>query len=113
MKALYESFSGERGIFNREGCHKKIEQYGKRDPNHEWGANPCLEVTLRPNQMCNLSEIVIRPDDTLASLKKKAEIAAIFGTLQVNADGLPLPAQGVEEQLRRGATARCQPDRHL
>jgi ribonucleoside-diphosphate reductase alpha chain len=82
MKALYESFSGERGIFNREGCHKKIEAYGKRDPNHEWGGNPCLEVTLRPNQMCNLSEIVVRSDDTLASLKKKAEIAAIFGTLQ-------------------------------
>jgi ribonucleoside-triphosphate reductase len=82
MKALYESFSGERGIFNREGCHKKIEQYGKRDPNHEWGGNPCLEVTLRPNQMCNLSEIVVRPNDTLGSLKKKAEVAAIFGTLQ-------------------------------
>jgi ribonucleoside-triphosphate reductase len=82
MKALYESFSGERGIFNREACTKKIEAYGKRDSNHEWGGNPCLEVTLRPNQMCNLSEIVIRPNDTLASLKKKAEIAAIFGTLQ-------------------------------
>lgn len=82
MKALYESFSGERGIFNREGCHKKIEAYGKRDPDHEWGGNPCLEVTLRPNQMCNLSEIVVRSDDTLASLKKKAEIASIFGTLQ-------------------------------
>ena len=42
MKALYESFSGERGIFNREGCHKKIEQYGKRDPNHEWGTQSVL-----------------------------------------------------------------------
>ena len=82
MKALYESYSGERGVFNREGCHKKIAAYGKRDPDHEWGGNPCLEVTLRPNQMCNLSEVVVRSDDTLASLKKKAEIAAIFGTLQ-------------------------------
>ena len=60
----------------------KLAAYGKRDPDHEWGGNPCLEVILRPQQMCNLSETVVRPDDTLASLKKKVEIAAIFGTLQ-------------------------------
>lgn len=82
MKALYESFSGERGIFFREGARKKLAEYGRRDPDHEWGGNPCLEVILRPQQMCNLSEIVARPDDTLASLKKKAAIASIFGTLQ-------------------------------
>ena len=52
MKALYESFSGERGIFNREACTKKIGAYGKRDPNHEWGGNPCLEVTLTTGQAC-------------------------------------------------------------
>ena len=82
MKALYESFSGERGVFNREGARKKLRDHGRRDHDHEWGGNPCLEVILRPNQMCNLSECVIRESDTLASLKKKVEIAAIFGTLQ-------------------------------
>ena len=82
MKALYESYSGERGVFNREGARKKMKAHGRRDPDHEWGGNPCLEVLLRANQMCNLSECVIRENDTLASLKKKVEIAAIFGTLQ-------------------------------
>ena len=82
MKALYESFSGERGVFNRGGAQKKIAEYGKRDPDYDFGANPCAEILLRPQQMCNLSEVVIRPKDTLASLKKKVRIAAILGTLQ-------------------------------
>lgn len=82
MKALYESFSGERGVFNRGGAIKKIEEHGRRDPNHEWGGNPCLEILLRPQQFCNLSEVIIRPKDTLANLKKKVRIAAILGTLQ-------------------------------
>ena len=82
MKALYESYSGERGIFNRGGAQKKIAEYGKRDPEHDFGANPCAEILLRPQQMCNLSEVVIRPKDTLATLKKKVRIAAILGTLQ-------------------------------
>lgn len=82
MKALYESYSGERGIFNRGGAQKKIAEYGKRDPEHDFGANPCAEILLRPQQMCNLSEVVIRPKDTLGSLKKKVRIAAILGTLQ-------------------------------
>jgi ribonucleoside-diphosphate reductase alpha chain len=82
MKSLYESYSGERGVFNRGGAQKKIAEYGKRDPDHDFGANPCAEILLRPQQMCNLSEVVVRPKDTLASLKKKVRIAAILGTLQ-------------------------------
>ena len=82
MKSLYESYSGERGVFNREGIQKKIEAHGRRDPNQEFGCNPCAEIALPSQSACNLSEVVIREDDTLASLKKKIEIAAIFGTLQ-------------------------------
>lgn len=82
LKSLYESFSGERGLFNRGGAKKKIAEYGKRDPEHDFGVNPCAEIILRPHQCCNLSEVVIRPDDTLKSLKKKVRIAAILGTLQ-------------------------------
>ncbi len=82
MKALYESFSGERGIFNREGIQKKIAEHGRRDPDQEFGCNPCAEIALPSQSACNLSEVVIREGDTLASLKKKVEIAAIFGTLQ-------------------------------
>ena len=82
MKALYESYSGERGIFNREGIQKKIAAHGRRDADQEFGCNPCAEIALPSQSACNLSEVVIREDDTLASLKKKVEIAAIFGTLQ-------------------------------
>ena len=86
MKALYESYSGERGIFNREGIQKKIAAHGKRNPDQEFGCNPCAEIALPSGNgggsACNLSEVVIREGDTLASLKKKVEIAAIFGTLQ-------------------------------
>ena len=80
--SLYESKSGERGIFNRLAAKKHIELLGRRDPNHEWGCNPCSEIILRPAEFCNLSEVVIRPEDTLESLKKKVKIATIIGTVQ-------------------------------
>ena len=82
MKSLYESYSGERGIFNREGIQKKIAEHGRRDPDQDFGCNPCAEIALPSQSACNLSEVIIRPNDTLATLKKKVEIAAIFGTLQ-------------------------------
>lgn len=80
--SLYESKSGERGIFNRLAAKKHIELLGRRDPNHEWGCNPCSEILLRPAEFCNLSEVVIRPEDTLESLKRKVKIATIIGTVQ-------------------------------
>lgn len=80
--ALYESKSGERGIFNREASRRTVEKYHKRDPNHEWGTNPCSEIILRPNQFCNLTEVVVRADDTKGTLTKKVKLAAILGTLQ-------------------------------
>ena len=81
--ALYESKSGERGIFNRQAARKHLERLGRRDPNHEWGCNPCSEIILRGSgQFCNLSEVVIRPEDTLDSLKRKVRIATIIGTVQ-------------------------------
>jgi len=82
MKALYESYSGERGIFNREGIQKKVREHGRRDPDQEFGCNPCAEIALPSQSACNLSEVVIRPNDTLSSLKRKVCVAAIFGTLQ-------------------------------
>jgi ribonucleoside-diphosphate reductase alpha chain len=82
MNTMYESKAGERGIFSRVAAKNIASKNGRRDPNHEFGTNPCSEIILRSNQFCNLSEIVVRPEDTLATLKKKAEIAAIIGTLQ-------------------------------
>lgn len=81
-QSLYESRSGERGIFSREACRRKILSIGRRDPDHEWGCNPCSEIILRPYQFCNLTEVIIRPDDTLESLKRKVKVATILGTLQ-------------------------------
>ena len=80
--ALVESKSGERGIFNREASKKQAAKYGRRDPNHEFGTNPCSEIILRPNQFCNLTEVVVRATDTVDDLERKVELATILGTIQ-------------------------------
>jgi ribonucleoside-triphosphate reductase len=80
--ALYKSKSGERGIFNRESAQKTVAKTERRDPDHEFGTNPCSEIILRDREFCNLSEIVARGDDTIDSLKRKVRLAAIIGTWQ-------------------------------
>ena len=81
-KALYDSKSGERGIFNREAAKKKVAENGRRDPEHNFGTNPCSEIILRPYQFCNLTEVVIRATDDEKSLKKKVRLATQLGTYQ-------------------------------
>ena len=81
-KALYESKSGERGIFNRESAIKQAEKNGRRDSEHEFGTNPCSEIILRSREFCNLSEVVVRPTDTEETLKEKVRLATILGTIQ-------------------------------
>ncbi len=78
---LYNSKSGERGICNRESLKYLAERSG-RDPEHEFGTNPCSEIILRPKQFCNLTEVVVRPEDTLETLTEKVKMATILGTLQ-------------------------------
>ena len=80
--ALYESKSGERGIFNRQAAKNIVERNGRRNPNFEFGCNPCSEIILRPYQFCNLTEIIVRAEDTEIDLIRKARIAAILGTFQ-------------------------------
>ena len=80
--ALYMSKSGERGIFSRAASKAVAAKNGRRDPNHEFGTNPCSEIILRPFEFCNLSEIVVRANDDVDSLKRKARLATIIGTLQ-------------------------------
>jgi ribonucleoside-diphosphate reductase alpha chain len=80
--SLYESRSGERGFFSRVASQKQAAKNGRRDPEHDFGTNPCSEIILRPNQFCNLSEVVVRSDDTVATLKRKVRLASILGTLQ-------------------------------
>ena len=81
-KSLYESKSGERGIFNRDAAREQARKNGRRDPDHEFGTNPCSEIILRDREFCNLSEVVVRENDTLDTLKEKVRIATIIGTIQ-------------------------------
>jgi ribonucleoside-diphosphate reductase alpha chain len=91
-QSLYRSRSGERGIFNREASTKQALKTGRRattltqlDGEQKpisFGSNPCSEIILRNKQFCNLSEIVIRPNDTFQTLKAKVAQATILGTLQ-------------------------------
>ena len=78
--SVYESRSGERGIFNRQACTNMLPV--RRDPNHEFGTNPCSEIVLRSAQLCNLSEVVCRPKDTLATILVKVTLATLLGTVQ-------------------------------
>ena len=78
--AIYESRSGERGIFNRQACKDMAPE--RRDTDHEFGTNPCSEIVLRSAQFCNLTEVVVRPEDSFKDLLKKVEGATILGTLQ-------------------------------
>jgi ribonucleoside-diphosphate reductase alpha chain len=79
---LYESKSGERGIFSRKAATEQVRRGGRRDPEHEFGTNPCSEIILRDRQFCNLTEVIARPSDTQLVLKSKVRTAAILGTLQ-------------------------------
>ncbi len=80
--SLVESGSGERGIFNREASKKQAAKYSRRNPDYEFGTNPCSEIILRPNQFCNLTEVVVRATDTLEELARKVRLATILGTIQ-------------------------------
>ena len=80
--SLYESKSGERGIFNRQAAQKQASLNGRRDAEQDFGCNPCSEIILRPYQFCNLSEVVVRSSDTQQTLTDKVRLATILGTFQ-------------------------------
>jgi ribonucleoside-diphosphate reductase alpha chain len=81
-KALYDSKSGERGIFNRESAKRIAEKNERRDVGYDFGTNPCSEIILRSREFCNLSEVVVRPKDTEDTLLRKVKLATILGTFQ-------------------------------
>tara|TARA_R110002012_G_scaffold33003_1_gene96982 strand:+ start:1106 stop:3028 length:1923 start_codon:yes stop_codon:yes gene_type:complete len=80
--SLYESKSGERGIFNRQAAEKQAAKNGRREEYKDFGCNPCSEIILRNKQFCNLTEVVVRSNDTMESLSRKVQIATILGTFQ-------------------------------
>jgi len=81
-KNLYDSKSGERGIYNVAAAQKQAAKFGRRDPEIWYGTNPCSEIILRPYQFCNLSEVVIRENDTRETIANKVRLATILGTWQ-------------------------------
>jgi ribonucleoside-diphosphate reductase alpha chain len=80
--ALYQSKSGERGIFSRTASQLKAAENGRREKDHDFGTNPCSEIILRNKQFCNLSEVVVRSEDSMETLKRKVWLATILGTFQ-------------------------------
>jgi ribonucleoside-diphosphate reductase alpha chain len=80
--SLYESRSGERGIFSRTASQKQTEKYERRNPNFDFGTNPCSEIILRSREFCNLTEVVVRDTDTPDTLARKVKLATILGTIQ-------------------------------
>ena len=87
--SLVESGSGERGIFNREASKKQAAKNGRRDPNYDFGTNPCSEIILRPYQFCNLTEVVVRATDNIDTLSEKVRLATILGTIQATFTKMP------------------------
>jgi ribonucleoside-diphosphate reductase alpha chain len=81
-KSLYESKSGERGIFNRASAQRIAEKSERRNTEYDFGTNPCSEIILRSREFCNLSEVVVRPEDTEDTLLNKVKLATILGTIQ-------------------------------
>jgi ribonucleoside-triphosphate reductase (thioredoxin) len=87
--SLYNSHSGERGIFSREASQSQAAKNGRRDSSFDFGTNPCSEIILRPYQFCNLTEVVVRAEDTVESLANKIRIATIMGTFQSTMTNFP------------------------
>ena len=81
-KNLYDSKSGERGIYNVAAAQKQAARWGRRSEEVHYGTNPCSEIILRPYQFCNLSEVVIRENDTPKTVAEKVRLATILGTWQ-------------------------------
>ena len=87
--SIYESHSGERGIFSRDASQRQAAKNGRRDATYAFGTNPCSEIILRPYQFCNLSSCIVRSDDDMATLERKIRIAAILGTFQATLTDFP------------------------
>ena len=88
--SLYKSKSGERGIFNRDACKRTVAKLGdRRDPDYEFGVNPCSEIILRDREFCNLTEVIVRATDTAETLERKVKLATILGTWQASLTHFP------------------------
>lgn len=103
--SLMKSGSGERGIFNREACNNIVKRNGRRLQVTDFITNPCSEIILRPQSFCNLSEVIVRPNDSLDTLKEKIGHAVVFGCLQ----SMLTDFKGVSEEFQKN----CEDERLL
>lgn len=105
---LHESKSGERGIFFRQAADKQAGRSRRRETGKEWGTNPCSEIILRPYQFCNLTSVVVRPEDSLDALLRKVELATILGTIQATLTNFkylrPIWKRNTEEEALLGVS---------
>lgn len=102
--SLYKSKSGERGIFNRAAAQKTVAKLGdRRDPNYEFGTNPCSEIILRDSEFCNLTEVIVRKEDDMASLSRKVRLASILGTWQASLTHFPYLSSSWEKNCKEEA----------
>ena len=115
--SIYESHSGERGIFNREASQKQAAKNGRRDASYEFGTNPCSEIILRPYQFCNLSSCIIRSTDTESDILNKVRLATILGTFQASLTNFPylrkIWQKNTEEEALLGVSMTGILDNHL
>jgi ribonucleoside-triphosphate reductase len=112
--SLYESKSGERGIFNRVASQRQAAKNGRRDSTVDFGTNPCSEIILRPYQFCNLTEVVVRSQDTEKTLRRKVALASLLGTFQATLTNFPylrkIWASNTEEERLLGVSLTGQLD---
>ena len=115
--SIYESHSGERGIFNREASQMQAAKNGRRDASYEFGTNPCSEIILRPYQFCNLSSCIIRSTDTEEDILNKVRLATILGTFQASLTNFPylrkIWQKNTEEEALLGVSMTGILDNHL
>ena len=115
--SIYESHSGERGIFNRDASQKQAAKNGRRDASFAFGTNPCSEIILRPYQFCNLSSCIIRSDDTMDTIESKIRIATILGTFQASLTDFPylrkIWQKNTEDEALLGVSMTGICDNHL
>tara|TARA_R110000822_G_scaffold49495_3_gene129707 strand:+ start:2238 stop:4142 length:1905 start_codon:yes stop_codon:yes gene_type:complete len=106
--SIYDSHSGERGIFSRYASELQVAKGGRRELGKEWGTNPCSEIILRPYQFCNLSSVIVRSDDSRESLLNKVRLATILGTFQSTLTHFPylrkIWQQNTEEERLLGVS---------